>query len=60
MLASLINKFKASIIAYLITSNNSQRTPLLSIINFLIDLIANVISALLDEEDFATFLQLVY
>lgn len=60
MLASLINKFKAHIIAYLITSNNSQRTPLLSIINFLIDLIANVISALLDEEDFATFLQLVY
>ena len=60
MLASLINKFKAPIIAYLITSNNSQRTPLLSIINFLIDLIANVISALLDEEDFATFLQLVY
>ena len=52
----LVNKFKSLIVAHLITSNNGNWPQILSIINFLIDLIPNIIVALLNEQYFVAFL----
>ena len=49
-ITSLINEFKALIVAYLISSNYTNRAKLLTKVHFFINFISNVIEAFFDEK----------
>ena len=58
--ASLVNELEPLIVADLVAANNTNRSPLLPEICFLIDLVANIVAALLHKKQLCAFLQLVH